>query len=157
MRTKERGGTFGWGTTLLVGRSWIRFPLMSLKFFIYIIWRLVGLSLQEKLVPGIFSWGKDGRSVGLTTFMWRLSRNLGVLSSWADTGTKSNISAAKEESVPGRPHRRTAPVLTELCRLQHHGGQAIYSSINISPNCLPFAQPRELYCTYWTTQFHNCI
>ena len=80
-----------------------------------------------------FLGGKDGRSVGLTTFMCRLSRNLGALSSWADTGTKSNIYAEKDESVPGRPHRRTAPVLTELCRLQHHGNQANIRQLTFLP------------------------
>ena len=95
--------------------------------------------LREISTTNISWGGKGGRSVGLTTFMCRLSRNLGASSFWTDIGTKSNISVAKKESLPGRPHRRTAPVLNELCRLQLHGSQAKYSLTNISPNSLPFA------------------
>jgi hypothetical protein len=32
-----RGGTVGWGTALQTGRSQVRFPMVSLEFFIYII------------------------------------------------------------------------------------------------------------------------
>jgi hypothetical protein len=34
-----RGGAVGWGTALKVGRSKGRFPMVSLEFFIYIIFR----------------------------------------------------------------------------------------------------------------------
>jgi hypothetical protein len=30
-------GAIGWGTALLAGRSWVRFPMVSLDFFIDII------------------------------------------------------------------------------------------------------------------------
>ena len=33
----DRGGAVGWGTALQVGRSRVRFPMMSLEFFINII------------------------------------------------------------------------------------------------------------------------
>jgi hypothetical protein len=61
----------GWGTSVQTGRSRVRFP-MSLEFFIDIIlpaalWPWVRLSLWQKWVPGIFSGGKGGRWVGLTT------------------------------------------------------------------------------------------
>ena len=104
------------------------------------------------------SWGggKGGHSVRLTTFMCRLSRNLGASSCWTDIGTKNNMSVPKKESLPGRSHCRAAPVLTELCRLQLHGSQAKYSLTNISPNSLPSAFIDELYCMYLTTQFDNC-
>jgi hypothetical protein len=32
-----RGSAVGWGTALQVGRSWVRFPMVSMEFFIYII------------------------------------------------------------------------------------------------------------------------
>jgi hypothetical protein len=49
----------GWGTSLRAGRSRVRFPMVSLEFFIDIIlpaalWPLGRLSLQQKWVPGIF-------------------------------------------------------------------------------------------------------
>ena len=54
-----RGGAVGWGTALQVGRSWVRFPMVSLEFFIDIIllaalWPWGWLSLWKKWVPGIF-------------------------------------------------------------------------------------------------------
>ena len=67
-----RGGAVGWGTALQVGRSRVRFPMVSLEFFIDII-------LPVALGPGVdsaskrneyqeyFLEGKGGRCVGLTT------------------------------------------------------------------------------------------
>ena len=67
-----RGGAVGWGTALLAGRSRVRFPMVSLEFFIDIIlpaalWSCGWLSLQQKWMSGIFPGGKDGQSLGLTT------------------------------------------------------------------------------------------
>ena len=36
-RTRARGGAVGRGTTLEAGRSWVRFPMVSLEFFIDVI------------------------------------------------------------------------------------------------------------------------
>jgi hypothetical protein len=65
-----RGGAVGWGTALQVGRSRVRFPMVSLEFFIDIIllaalWAPGGSTqtLNEILPEG----GKGGRCVGLTT------------------------------------------------------------------------------------------
>jgi hypothetical protein len=60
------------GNALPVGRSRVRFPMVSLEFFIGIIlpaaiWRWGWLSLEQKWVPGMFFGGKGGRCVGLTT------------------------------------------------------------------------------------------
>ena len=41
-----RGGADGWGTALQAGRSWVRFPMVSLEFFIDII-----------LPAVLWSWG----------------------------------------------------------------------------------------------------
>jgi hypothetical protein len=61
----------GWGTALQTGRSWVRFPMVSLEFFIDIIlpvalWPWGRHSLQQKWVPEIFTGVKGGRCVGLT-------------------------------------------------------------------------------------------
>jgi hypothetical protein len=66
------GGAVGWGTALQVGRSRVRFPMLSMDFLIYIIlqaalWPWDRLSLEQKWVPGILPGGKGGRCVGLTT------------------------------------------------------------------------------------------
>ena len=39
-------GAVGWGTELQVGRSWVRFPVVSLEFFIDII-----------LLAALWPWG----------------------------------------------------------------------------------------------------
>jgi hypothetical protein len=59
-------------TALEVGMSQVRFPIMSLKFFVDIIlpaalWPWVGHRLQQQWVPGIFPGGKCDRCVGMTT------------------------------------------------------------------------------------------
>jgi hypothetical protein len=56
---------------LQAGRSRVRSPMVSLKFFIGIIlpvplWSWGQLSFTHKWVPGIFHGGKGGRCVGLT-------------------------------------------------------------------------------------------
>jgi hypothetical protein len=59
-----RGGAVGWGTALQAGRSRVRFPMLSLDFFIDII---LPAALLQKWVPGMFPGGKGDRCVGLTT------------------------------------------------------------------------------------------
>jgi hypothetical protein len=68
-----RGSAVCWGTALQIGRSRVRFPMVSLEFFIDIILP------AALLAPGVdsasnrneyqeyFLWGKGGRCVGLTT------------------------------------------------------------------------------------------
>ena len=56
------GGAIGWGTALQAGRLWVRFPMVSLEFFIDIIlpaalWPWGQLNLYQKWVPGIFPGG----------------------------------------------------------------------------------------------------
>jgi hypothetical protein len=72
LTVEARGGAFGSGTALQAGRSRVRFPMVSLDFFIDInlpaaIWPSGRLNLQQKWVPGMFPGGKGGRCVGLTT------------------------------------------------------------------------------------------
>jgi len=61
-----------WHSELQTGRSRVRFPMVSLEFFIDIIppvapWPWGRLSLQHKWVPGVFLGVKGGRCVRLTT------------------------------------------------------------------------------------------
>ena len=62
----------GWGTALQVERSRVRFPMVSLEFFIdtnlpAALWPWGRLSLWQIWVPGILPICKGGRCVGLTT------------------------------------------------------------------------------------------
>ena len=72
-----RGGAVGWGTALQVGRSRVRFRMVSLEFFIYIIlpaalWPWDWLSLYQK-------------------WICRLSWNLGPSDSWNPQGLSRPI------------------------------------------------------------------
>ena len=44
---RARGGAVGWGTALQAGRSLVRFPMVSLEFFIDII-----------LLAALWPWGR---------------------------------------------------------------------------------------------------
>ena len=79
-----RGGAVNWGTALQAGRSRVRFPRVSLEFFIDIIlpaalWSWGWLSSWQKWVPGIFPEGLRRpvhRANNVTIHMCRLSWNL---------------------------------------------------------------------------------
>jgi hypothetical protein len=75
------GGAVGWSTALQAGRSRVQFLMVSLEFFIYIIlpaalWPWGWLRLQKKCFL----------AADLTTFMCRLSWNLGATTSWSPQG-----------------------------------------------------------------------
>ena len=90
---EARGSAVGWGTALQVGKSRARFPVVSFEFFIDII-----------LPAAIWLWGDSAsnrneyqecflgakwpvcRADNLTTFMCRLSWNLGTSASWNPLG-----------------------------------------------------------------------
>jgi hypothetical protein len=85
------GSTFGWGTALQVGRWRVRVPMVSLGFFIDIILPTpLGLTqpLTEMRTRNL-SWGcrrPVHRADNLTTFMCRLSWNLGASTFWNPQG-----------------------------------------------------------------------
>ena len=74
----------GWGTMLQAGRSSVRFPVVSMNFLIdlFLPAALCSWELTEMSTMNI-SWGvKAAVTYNLTTFMCRLSLNLGVSTSW---------------------------------------------------------------------------
>ena len=80
-----RGGAVGWGTALQTGRSHVRFPMVSLEFFINIILPALGLTqLLTEMSTRNISWGQRWlvHRDDLTTFMCQLSWNLGASTSW---------------------------------------------------------------------------
>jgi len=89
-----RGSAFGWGTAPQAGRPRFRFPMMSLDFF---HWhnpsgRTMALgstqSLAEMSTTNVsWEWRLPVRRAdNLTTFMCRLSWNLGASASWNPQG-----------------------------------------------------------------------
>jgi hypothetical protein len=93
-----RGGAVGWGTALQVGRSRVRFPMISLKFFIDISYRPhygpgVTQPLTEMSTRNIL-WGvkaAGARADNLTTFVCRLSWNLGASTPWNPLGLSRTV------------------------------------------------------------------
>jgi hypothetical protein len=84
------------GTVLQAGRSRVWFPMGSLEFFINLILQAalepwVRLSAREYILEGGGGWvGKDSQYLGLTnyltTFICRLSGDLGASHSWNAQG-----------------------------------------------------------------------
>jgi hypothetical protein len=67
-----RGGVDGWDTALQAGMSRVRFPMVSLEFFIDIflpavLWPWDRLNLSHKWTPEICPGGKGVRCIRLTT------------------------------------------------------------------------------------------
>jgi hypothetical protein len=88
-----RGGAVGWGTALQTGRSRIRFPIMSVDFFtIDFVGRTMALGSTQPLTEMStrnIPWGINAASAygwQPTTFLCRLSRNLGASTSWNPVG-----------------------------------------------------------------------
>ena len=70
--TSAGGDAIGWDIALQTGRSRVRFPMVPLEFFIYVIlpaalWPCGWLNLEQKWVSGIFPGVKGSWCVGLTT------------------------------------------------------------------------------------------
>jgi hypothetical protein len=88
----EAGG-IRWRSWLHTGRSRVRFPMVSLEFFIYNpSGRIMTLDATQPLIQMStrnISWGQRRpvhRADNLTTFMCRLSLNLGASTSWDPQG-----------------------------------------------------------------------
>jgi hypothetical protein len=72
-----RGGAVRWGTRLQAGRPWVRFPMVSLEFFIDVIFRPhygpgVDSTSNRNEYQGYFlgRWGgKGGRCIGLANLL----------------------------------------------------------------------------------------
>ena len=65
-------GAVGWGTALQAGRSRVRFPMASLEFFLWYnpsgnTTDLVSTLTLTEMSTSVFSGGKGGRCIGLTT------------------------------------------------------------------------------------------
>ena len=79
---RARGGAVAWGTALQAGRSRVRLPMVSLKSFRPHYGPGVDSASNrieyEEYFPGV----KVRRADNLTTFMCRLSWNLGASTSW---------------------------------------------------------------------------
>jgi hypothetical protein len=69
-----RGGAVDWGTALHAGRLRVRFPMMSLEFFID-----MAVVSTQPLVPGVFPGGKACWCLGLTTLPPSYADCLGML------------------------------------------------------------------------------
>jgi hypothetical protein len=82
---RVRSGAVGSGIVLQAGRSWIRFPMVSLEFFIDIILP-AALGLTQPLTEMMRERRPVRRADNLTTFMCRLSWNLGASNSWNPQG-----------------------------------------------------------------------
>jgi hypothetical protein len=68
------GGAVGWGTAIQAVRLRIRFPMVSLEFFIDIIlpaaqWPWGNTASNRNKYQEYFMGGKGGRCVGLTTLL----------------------------------------------------------------------------------------
>ena len=89
----ESRSAVGWGTALQVGRSRVRLPMVSLEFFIdNPSGRTMALGSTQpptEMNTSDASWGWKRavrRAYNLTTFMYRLSWNLGASASWNPLG-----------------------------------------------------------------------
>jgi len=87
------GGVSGWATALQAGKSPVRFPTMSIGFFINLklpaaLW-LWGLLSLRKEYQGYLLESKSGRSVQLTTLPLSCAdrlETLGATNSWSPKG-----------------------------------------------------------------------
>jgi hypothetical protein len=80
-----------WCSWLRLHYKWVRFPMASLEFLIYLILPATlqhgsRLNLQWKSVPAISFEGESGRCVGMTTLPPWCAEILGVLTSWIPKG-----------------------------------------------------------------------
>jgi len=96
---KLSGGAMSGGAALQAGRLRFRFTVVSMEIFIEIILPTAlcpwgRLSVEQKKIPGIFLRGKAGlvrRSDKFTTFMCRLTWNLGTSTSWNPQGLSKPV------------------------------------------------------------------
>jgi len=83
--------SMGWCSWLRLHYKQVRFPIVSLGVFIYLIipvalWHWSRLCFQRKWVPATSLGGDKGRGLGMTTLLPSCSEILGASKSWIPKG-----------------------------------------------------------------------
>jgi hypothetical protein len=99
LNTVARSGAVVWGTALPVGRSRVRFPMVSLEFFIDIILPAPGSdsASNRNEYQEYFLWvgrGKGGRCVGLMTLLSSHADCLEILGAWISWNPVDSVNAS---------------------------------------------------------------
>ena len=121
------GGAVGWGTALHAGRSWVRFLMVSLEFFIDIIllstlWPWDWLSPPTEMSTRNLSWeGKGGRWVGLTTLPPSCAKCLEILKPQPPGTTSCPVQACDGIALPFNARHIVLPVCPKGKAVVHSG------------------------------------
>ena len=95
-----RGGPVGWGTALQAGRSRVRFPLVSLVFYLlHYVPAFYSVSNRSEFQE-YFLGSKGGRCLRLTTFMWE-PQSIGSLQACSRITLPFTLYAVQETQMCG--------------------------------------------------------